>query len=383
MRDRPPATSAQAEDHRFPCPACGANLRYDPDTGDLKCGHCGHVEQVPKGSTGPWGGDALRELDFEAAIANRLPELEIETTHVVGCTTCGAQVEFQTDEHATECPFCASPIVTGTGENRHIKPKGVAPFVLTEDSARKAMTTWLGRLWFAPSGLQKYARHGRKMSGIYVPFWTYDARTQSSYRGQRGVIRIETYTVNVNGQRQTRTRQRIDWYPAAGRVARDFDDVLVLASKSLPRDFTEALEPWDLGQLRPYTAHFLAGFRAEAYGIQLEEGFHAARSKMRAVIERDVRFHIGGDVQRIQAIDTQTDDVTFKHILLPVWVAAYKYGGKSYRFVVNGQTGRVQGERPWSTWKIAFAILIGLLLAGALGYLYAVNEGAVGIVTGY
>jgi len=169
---------------------------------------------------------------------------------------------------------------------------------------------------------------------------------------------------------------KIRWSPARGRVARFFDDVLVLASKSLPKRFTDALEPWDLAALEPYRPEYLAGFRAEGYSVQLEEGYQEARAHMARVIERDVKFDIGGDRQRIHDIDTSVKDVTFKHILLPVWLAAYKYRGRTFRFVVNGRTGRVQGERPYSAWKIAFAVLLGLIIAGTIGYFYGLEQGA-------
>jgi hypothetical protein len=154
-------------------------------------------------------------------------------------------------------------------------------------------------------------------------------------------------------------------------VARFFDDVLVIASRSLPERFIRALEPWDLAALEPYRPEFLAGFRAEGYTVELPDGYDEARAKMDAVIARDVRFDIGGDAQRIHAIDTDVRDVTFKHVLLPVWLAAYKYRGETYRFVVNGRTGRVRGERPWSAWKIAFAVLALVIAAGVAGYFYA------------
>jgi hypothetical protein len=151
--------------------------------------------------------------------------------------------------------------------------------------------------------------------------------------------------------------------------------VLVLASNTLPRKHTEALEPWDLAEMVPYAPEFLAGFRAEGYAVDLENGFDLARDKMDTVIRRDVRFAIGGDRQRIDHIDTAISDVTFKHVLLPVWLAAYRFRGKVYRCVINGRTGRVQGERPWSVWKIAFAVIAGLLVAGAVGYAVAVSQG--------
>ena len=114
--------------------------------------------------------------------------------------------------------------------------------------------------------------------------------------------------------------QRVRWYPASGRVKRFFDDVLVLASRSLPKRFTDALEPWDLAELVPYNPEYIAGFRAEGYTVDLDDGFSEARAHMDRVIARDVRFDIGGDRQRVHHIDTTVSDVTFKHILLPVWL---------------------------------------------------------------
>ena len=291
----------------------------------------------------------------------------METTRVSKCPNCAAEVEFDPTTHARECPFCATPVVTDTGESRHIKPKGVLPFAIDERAGHKAMTDWLGRLWFAPNGLKEYARKGRRMEGIYVPYWTYDADTRSSYSGQRGTVYYVTETVMVDGKPQAKQVAKVRWRPVSGRVKRFFDDVLVLASKSLPKRYTDALEPWDLSALEPYQPQYLAGFRAEAYAISLQDGFEQARAHMDRVIERDVRFDIGGDRQRISHIDTQVSDVTFKHILLPVWLAAYKYRGKTYRFVVNGQSGRVQGERPYSAWKIAGAVaVLAVLIAAAI-----------------
>jgi len=176
--------------------------------------------------------------------------------------------------------------------------------------------------------------------------------------------------VRVNGKMETRQEQvrRTRWYSTSGRVARDFDDVLVMASRSLPERLGDELTPWDLGALVPYNPEFLAGFQAEGYTVPLAEGGDVARNRMSAVIAQDVRRDIGGDEQRIHSIDTDWSDETFKHILLPIWMAAYKYNGKSYRFLVNGQTGEVQGERPWSVWKIAFAVLLAAVLA--LGAVY-------------
>ncbi|MGJ8602645.1 MAG: primosomal protein N' (replication factor Y) - superfamily II helicase [Marivita sp.] len=364
--------TAPVEEHRFPCDQCGADFRFDPERGHLLCDHCGHTSEIV--GAGPWDGHSIREVDFQTAIAGRLPAQEMEETRVSKCPNCAAQVEFDPGVHAAECPFCATPVVTDTGSNRHIKPKGLLPFALDEASARAAMTGWLGALWFAPNGLQEYARKGRKMTGIYVPFWTFDADTKSAYRGEQGTVYYENRRVQRNGKTETVRVAKVRWRPASGRVARFFDDVLVLASRSLPKAYTDALGPWDLAALEPYHPEFLAGFRAESYGIELQEGYVEARTHMDRIIARDVKFDIGGDRQRIHNIDTRVSDVTFKHILLPVWLAAYKYRGKSYRFVVNGRTGAVQGERPWSAWKLTFAVVLGLIVAAGVGYIAAMNQ---------
>ncbi|WP_439143043.1 TFIIB-type zinc finger domain-containing protein [Planktotalea sp.] len=367
----PDTQVSNLEEHRFPCDQCGADFRFDPSEGKLTCDHCGHSAAIE--GTGRHA-QPIRELDFADAINAQLPDAEIEETRVLSCLNCAAQVELGGADHASECPFCATPVVTGTGIHRHIKPKAVLPFALDERSARKSMTDWLGGLWFAPNGLKDYARKGRKIQGIYVPYWTFDADTKSNYSGERGTIYYETQTVMRDGKRQQIKVPKTRWRAVSGKVARFFDDVLVLASKSLPKRYTDALEPWDLAALEPYNPEFLAGMRAEGYMVELQDGFAQARHQMERVIERDVKFHIGGDRQRVHNVDTDLNDVTFKHILLPIWLAAYKYRGKTYRFVVNGSTGRVQGERPYSAIKITFAVVLGLLIAAAIGFGMAMTQ---------
>jgi len=359
------------KEHRFPCDTCGSDLRFDPGDHQLTCDHCGNVQPIE--SAGPWAGSIV-ELDFQRAVQDRLAEADIEETRVNACPNCGAQTEFDPDIHAAECPFCATPVVTDTGTHRHIKPRGLLPFELDEGQARKSLVNWLGSLWFAPNGLTDYARKGRKMNGIYVPYWTFDADTKSQYSGQRGTHYYETKTVMRDGKRKQVRVRKTRWRAASGRVARFFDDVLVLASKSLPKKYTDGLEPWDLSALEPYNPEYLAGFRAEGYQVELVDGFTEARAFMDRMIHRDVKYDIGGDAQRVHKVNTAVNDVTFKHVLLPVWLAAYRYRGKIYRFVVNGRTGRVQGERPYSAWKIAFAVIIGLILALGVGFVIANSQ---------
>ncbi|ARO15084.1 hypothetical protein BVG79_01740 [Ketogulonicigenium robustum] len=365
-RGRSTAPDSAPEEHRFPCEQCGANLTFAPGQTELRCAHCGHVQRISH--TGNFE-EALRELDYNLVIKNLVRDAEFEVTKFITCPNCGARSEFKEGTHAALCPFCATPVVTDTGSHRQIKPQALVPFALDENAARQSMTKWLGSLWLAPNGLQEYARKGRAMSGIYVPYWTFDSNTHSQYTGRRGDIYYETRTVMRDGKRQTEQVQKIRWTSVRGRVARSFDDVLVLAENALPRAYTDALEPWDLSALVPYDPQFLSGFRAEGYEIDPEGGFSIGQQKMRNVIEQDVRRDIGGDRQQVDQLHTEFNDVTLKHILLPIWVAAYKYRDKTYRFVVNAQTGKVKGERPWSPWKIFFLVLGLAILAAGVVYL--------------
>ena len=360
------------EEHRFPCESCGADLRFAPGQTELVCPYCGHVQGIPQADT-PSRRSALTEYDLRAGLANDLPASQMTEVRTAHCPSCGAVVTFDGATHAADCPFCATPVVIDTGTSRLIKPQALIPFRLTETQARAEMVKWLGRLWFAPNGLVEYTRRGRALAGMYVPFWTFDADTASRYRGQRGVAYYETewVTVNVNGRNERRQVQvrKIRWYPVSGQVARRFDDVLVMASTSLPKRLGDELTPWDLNALVPYRPDYLAGFGAEGYTVALRDGHAEARARMEQIIRLDVARDIGGDEQRIEAVETRHSAETFKHILLPIWSAAYKYNGKSYRFLVNAQTGEVQGERPYSVWKIMLAVLAAAIVVGGLVYL--------------
>ncbi|MDO5621090.1 MAG: zinc ribbon domain-containing protein [Paracoccus sp. (in: a-proteobacteria)] len=393
-------------EYRYPCESCGGSLQFAPGQNVLICPYCGHEQHIPQGAHraparqqtgGAEGADVLlrdpstgRALQWDAQ--HKSPELReiplaqglkldansdlTQVIRTLSCPNCGAKIEVDSDRHATDCPFCATPVVTDTGQTRQIKPQGVLPFVLAEEQARAAMEDWLGSLWFAPSGLTAYARRGRRMTGVYSPFWTFDAQTASQYSGMRGDAYYETVwvtqTVNGRTQRVQQQVRKIRWTPVSGQVSRHFNDVLVLASGSLPRKFSDGLTPWDLSHLVDYRPEYLVGFEAEGYTIPLADGHGIARQEMAGVIAMDVRRAIGGDAQQVSAINTRHSDESFKHILLPIWTAAYKYNGKSYRFTVNGQTGRVQGERPYSAWKIALAVLLALIVVAAL--LFAANE---------
>jgi ribosomal protein S27E len=349
-------------------------MAFDPASGALKCPYCGSTEAVPQDAAAR----PVQENPIEAYLhagPERLARLSAAAVQVT-CTSCGATTTFEPPEVAGFCAFCGAKIVAQpVAADPLIAPEAVLPFQLPKKQAVQAIKAWLSSRWFAPNALKEMARH-ESIQGVYLPFWTYDARTVSDYTGQRGEHYYETeyYTEqdqNGNTVRRSRQVQRTRWWPASGRVARDFDDVTIPASSSVDTLRQHALDPWDLEQLVPYTPAYLSGFKAQRYQVELGDGFESARSIMAGVIEGDVRSDIGGDEQRIGSIDTQHFGVTFKHILLPIWIAAYRFNGKIYQVVVNARTAEVQGERPYSIWKIAGLVL---LILGAIALFIALRN---------
>ncbi len=352
------------KDKQFECGQCGASLEFSPGTECLTCPYCGHENPIAPVE------DTIEELDYHEALRTAADTADLEERIEVDCTSCGASTTLAPNVAADECPFCGTPIVKAGTTHRILRPKALLSFKIRREEAQTAFRDWISGLWFAPNALKKRGKQSERLQGVYMPYWTYDADTRSRYTGQRGehywVTVTRTVTVNGKTERRRERVRKTRWYPASGQVRNAFDDVLVLASESLPRKKTDDLEPWDLRNLVPYKDEYLSGFKAESYKVPLVAGFEHAKYKMDPVIRASVCRDIGGDEQRILGLDTEYRDITFKHVLLPIWISAYRYHNKIYRFMVNGRTGEVQGERPWSWIKIAFATLVGAAIVGAL-----------------
>lgn len=351
----------------FPCSQCGASLTFAPGVGRLTCATCGTVNDLPAVSDDERAA-AFEELDYREALRRQEGNEPAIEQQVVSCPQCGAQTVFDPHVVASHCAFCAAPMVSVTAHaSRRIRPRGLVPFALEPKAAQERFRRWIEGRWFAPNALKHTVTSADGVRGVYVPCWTFDAETESDYTGQRGINRTVTVMQrNAEGREVPVTRIVTDWYPTAGRVRVDFDDETVLASHSVPKHLEGVLSGWDIGRLVPPSEAYLAGFTVEAYQVGLEPAFAEAQQRFASAIDGAVRRDIGGDQQRVTGVRTRYGRVSFKHVLMPVWIASYRFEGKVYAVVVNGQTGVVQGDRPWSAWKIAAAVVaaaaIGLVL---------------------
>lgn len=347
----------------FPCDECGADLEFSIGTQSMKCPYCGAVKTIEISETAE-----IVEHDFRAMLEEmKARHLEghqddesAEAEHAIRCSSCGAEVIFQGTLTSSQCPYCAVPLQRDKIHDAptRIPVDAMLPFQVSERTAAEHLKTWVGSLWWAPNEFKKQGASG-KFNGVYLPYFTYDSLTYTKFTGQRG----DHYYVTVGEGKDQRQERRTSWSFRSGEFQRFFDDVLIVATSEQSRALIEKLEPWPLERCVPFTQQMLAGLFARTYDVTLEDGFRVARERMDAALTADVRQRIGGDEQNISSQNTSYNSVTFKHLLLPVWLMAYRYKDKPYRVVINAVTGEVSGERPYSIFKIASAI-IGAIAVG-------------------
>lgn len=342
----------------FPCSNCGAPTSYKPGSRSLVCGHCGsetHIAEQPASS---------KRSETEHAL-HAIPSVSAAGPRTYDCRTCGAGLELPAEQAATQCPFCTSPLVAATRSSGSL-PDALLPFAIDRTHMRDAITHWTKGIWFAPTGFARdMQRHG-PATPVYLPFWTVDAEVTCTYSGDRG-------TGTSNGKSAAETR----WTRVSGTLNDAIDDFVVPAQDRVHAALMGRLTPWDTTVLEPYRPEFLAGFAAETSGEPPDTAVKRARSALKTDMEARVKRAIGGDRQKVRSIEIELDQVRLRRVLLPVWVSAYAYRGKVYQVAVNGRSGRIAAERPWSWTKIgltcAALLFVAAALAGAIGLLEALT----------
>ena len=360
----------------FPCDRCGADLVFSVGQQSLQCPYCSAVKQIEPPRDVP-----IVERDYLKMI-ERLERLREKTgqddessstQHGIRCSACGADVIFQGTLTSSQCPYCASPLQR---DNIHdsvtrIPVDGVLPFLVPQTRAAENLRAWVKSLWWAPNDFLKQGANG-KFNGVYMPYFTYDAMTFTRFAGQRG----DVYFIVVGEGNNRRTEQRVRWTYRDGAFQRFFDDVTIIAATKQHIDLVEALEPWPLDRMMPFTPEVLAGFYSRTYDVDLEDGFRSARQRVESMLSIEVRQRIGGDTQQVHSQQTNYSAITFKHILLPVWLMAYRYRDKTYQVMMNAATGEVSGHRPYSWVKIGFAVIMATILIATF-WAVASNQGGI------
>lgn len=334
----------------YKCDGCGAPLVYKPGTTQLVCEHCGSTKAIDQSL------HQVVESDFNTYIRH-FEKDNLTIAKVVTCANCKATPTVDENLKSMSCPYCGSPLIEeNVHQERYIKPGYVSPFRINKNQINGLLSKWINGLWFAPNKLRKAVLSPLNLHGIYIPFWTFDALTKTDYTGERG----DAYYVTVGSGDKKRRERRVKWQYASGMVSNKYDDILVNGTNTLEHSLISKIEGWDTHNVLQVNDSYLSGFITEKYQVDLQQAFVFAKQKINDYERQSVKQDIGGDEQRVNSMNTRYFDVTFKHVLLPIYVSAFRYKNKLYSFYVNGATGRVAGKRPYSTIKIILAILFVL-----------------------
>lgn len=352
---------------RFVCDGCGGVLHFDIRRQEFLCSSC----KAPKSMEMLLG--TVQEHDFSQYSRREQVGEEFVGLASATCSNCGAETIFDAYDTATVCPMCKAPKIFAEKQISGVPPDGLVPFQIDKQDAGQCFHKWIRGLWFAPNRLKK-AYHEGEMKGVYLPFWTYDASAIAHYSGMGGEQYI---TTDSKGNSQTKVR----WYPVSGTVDSFFNDVQICASDPESKRLSEEILPFNtIHNTRRYSPEYLSGFFAEHYQVKADQGFEEAKDVMESELRNLAHTNIlarGYDLAQVNGLDTSYHDVTYKHVLLPVWISAFSYSGKLYRYAINGETGKVSGQRPYSIPKIvAFVLLVAMVIGGLVYYFDYVEDSA-------
>lgn len=332
------------------CTSCGASIEFDPTIGQLKCPYCGHETEIPS----PENEEELvaQEMDFEKAEQTGNFDWGAEKKTII-CKSCSAETIYDALQVADSCPYCGSNQVMEASDTNSLAPNGVCVFEVTDKQAGENFHKWIKGKWFMPSEAKRSAKPD-SFNGIYVPYWTFDTKTSSRYNAQYGIDRI---VKDKEGKERTET----DWYNTSGFYQEFIDDHLVSATTRYDRNMMKKVEPFNVLNNKGYRPEYVAGFLSERYSIGLKEGWNQARKEihdhLHGKITSEIKRDHNADRVRNVKFSTTHDNITYKYLMIPIWLSSFTFKNKIYHFMVNGQTGKVGGDVPTSPLRVTIAVL--------------------------
>lgn len=347
-----PAAEEEVETQTTKCASCGANMAFDPATQMLVCPHCGRKEsfRVDLG---------VEEIDIRNAFAADEPgsmggEISFR------CDNCGAHVTLGKGEVASNCPFCGTSHIVEEEDQPGIKPNAVIPFMLDKEAVAGTCKKWARKKWLAPSSFKKSIKP-KNLHGVYAPCFTFDSNTQSVYDGRLGERRTRT----VGSGKNRRTETYIKWFRVSGTYEQFFDDVTICSGSKFTQKQFDRIMPFRRDNAGVYTPEYLSGFMAYRYDKDVKTGWSEAKTRIDREIRSAIIARYSADVVDYLNVSTGHHDVTYKYVLVPVYVGNYTFKKKLYNLYVNGSTGKVYGKSPLSPLRVGGLVLfIVALLVG-------------------
>ena len=314
---------------KYNCPGCGADMAYDPATEKLLCSHCGHSEEIVKDS----------EEDLAAAMRGEGIVYEYH------CPNCGSVLVTDEKTSSVTCEYCEAPLVLSDRLLGSYRPGKIIPFRVDKKAARAAFKKWCHNGWFAPGAFMK-AENIKRLHGTYVPYWLFNVHARGAVSGTATKVHVSR-----RGDTEYTTTSFFRVY-REGEM--DFANVPHDASERLPDDVMARLEPYNFADTKTFAMPYLAGFDSSQYDYEDGQLYPAVKERLTGGVIGQLRQTLPA-YTTVQLTTQNVDfmDLGNEYTLLPVWSLSTVYKGKEYRFMMNGQTGRVVGRSPLSAGKIA------------------------------
>ena len=346
----------------FKCPACTAPLHFSEETGRLECDYCGSSFSVEEMESRSAEKEQQAAEAFEKAAAEAKADAKDwdgpdaqdswgeAGTHLktYSCPSCGAELICDEATAATSCPYCGNNAIIPGQFRGALKPELVIPFQIGKDEAVKALKAHYKGKPFLPKSFSD-ENHIQEIKGIYVPFWLFDGQAEAdvSFAATRS-------TVMVTGRERITTTRHFD-IRRAGTVS--FEKIPVDASKKMPDDYMDSLEPFRYDAMVPFSTAYLPGFFADIPDVSIEEC--SLRAELRATdtaVESMSRQVSGYETCIPTRKDAQLRRGKVRCALLPVWLLSTQWEGQNFLFAMNGQTGKMVSDLPvskkryWAWW---------------------------------
>lgn len=341
------------------CPKCGGRVEFKIQTNQLICLYCGYT---------PSADEERSAADDERSIYEVLPTERghrwAASQQQLSCQRCGAVSLWSPEQKAVECPYCASHQLIVSAETEVlVDPQGIAVMQISEKEAVRRTQAWFGRGWFAPDDLSKAVKK-HILHPAYYPFWTFD-----------GTLELH-WSCEINeGSNNTS-----NWVTRTGSECELFNDIVVPGLERLKFKDLRKLGPYNLMDVVEFKPEYLAGWPAMTYDRPLAKASLLARERVVHDLRRQLHNRVAPGRQKrgLKTGGVNWIDMTFKYVFLPLWIGTYHYQGKPYQVFVNGQTGKVSGEKPRDMIKtilIFSSMILSLLVALAFLALVGLQMG--------
>jgi DNA-directed RNA polymerase subunit RPC12/RpoP len=338
-----PSSPEEAVVKTYTCPNCGASISYDLHETTLVCQFCGWTGKVDQRVISE-SSEQLLDTALPTERAHRWADSQSRVT----CEQCGVGIILPAGQTADTCPYCASNrFITSPALMELVDPQGIIAFKIDPQKAGDYIRTWLSQGFLAPDDLA--LRHaGMQLHPAYYPFWIFSGTLEVPW----------FYDDNIG------TSKLPQWETRNGSHFEMFNNEIIPGLRKLTSAEIAGIEPFNLEELVEFSPDYLAGWLALTYDQPLADASLRAREKVLNNVKSSLSSLVEPDhPKRNFGIGaSKWSGLTYKLALLPIYIGNYPFQGKRYHLYMNGQTGKVSGNKPLDSLKVTMLSIGGFLL---------------------